>query len=72
MIAHEADPDGPEDRAVSVPGVERALLGRRIRRLRNRLGMTQEAFANAYGIPLADIVSMKSAGPCRRQPYEPI
>ncbi len=55
MIAHEVDPDDPEDRAVSIAGVERGLMGRRIRRLRNRLGMTQEAFARAYGIPLANI-----------------
>ena len=55
MIAIEADPNDPEDRAVSVAGVERGLMGRRIRRLCNRLGMTQEAFARAYGIPLANI-----------------
>lgn len=55
MIAIEADPNDPEDRAVSVAGVERGLMGRRIRRLRNRLGMTQEAFAKAYGIPIANI-----------------
>ena len=55
MIAIEADPNDPEDRAVSVAGVERGLMGRRIRRLRNRLRMTQEAFAKAYGIPLANI-----------------
>lgn len=55
MIAYEADPNDPEDRAVSVAGVERGLMGRRIRRLRNRLGMTQEAFAKTYGIPLANI-----------------
>lgn len=54
-IAHEADPNDAEDRAVSVAGVERGLMGRRIRRLRGRLGMTQEAFARAYGIPLANI-----------------
>lgn len=55
MIAHEADPDDPEDRAVSVAGVERGLMGRRIRRLRNRLGMTQDMFARTYGIPIANI-----------------
>ena len=55
MIAHDADPNDPEDFAVSVAGVERGLMGRRIRRLRNRLGMTQEAFARTYGIPLANI-----------------
>lgn len=30
-------------------------MGRRIRRLRNRLGLSQEAFAKTYGIPLANI-----------------
>jgi len=30
-------------------------MGRRIRRLRNKLGMTQEEFAAAYAIPLANI-----------------
>lgn len=55
MIAIPADPDDPEDRDVSVAGVERGLMGRRIRMLRNRLGLSQEAFALAYGIPLASI-----------------
>lgn len=54
-IAIEADPNDPEDRAVSVAGVERGLMGRRIRRLRNRLGLSQDAFAQAYGIPVANI-----------------
>jgi putative transcriptional regulator len=55
MIAIPADPNDPEDRDVSVAGVERGLMGRRIRRLRNRLGLSQEAFAATYGIPLANI-----------------
>lgn len=55
MIAIPADPDDPEDFPVSVAGVERGLMGRRIRMLRNRLGLSQEAFALAYGIPLASI-----------------
>lgn len=55
IIAIPADPDDPEDRDVSVAGLERGLMGRRIRRLRNRLGLSQEAFARAYGIPLACI-----------------
>lgn len=55
MIAIPADPNDPEDFDVSVAGLERGMMGRRIRRLRNRLGMSQEAFANAYGIPLANI-----------------
>jgi putative transcriptional regulator len=55
MIAIPKDPDDPEDFDVSVAGLERAHMGRRIRRLRNRLGMSQEAFARTYGIPLANI-----------------
>ena len=54
-IAIPADPEDPEDFPVSVAGVERGLTGRRIRQLRGRLGLSQEAFANAYGIPLANI-----------------
>ncbi|HWT13355.1 MAG TPA: helix-turn-helix domain-containing protein [Allosphingosinicella sp.] len=55
MIAIPADPDDPDDFEVSVAGVERGRMGRRIRLLRGRLGLSQEAFANAYGIPLANI-----------------
>lgn len=54
-IAIPADPDDPEDRDVSVAGLERGLMGRRIRMLRGRLGLSQEAFARTYGIPLANI-----------------
>jgi putative transcriptional regulator len=55
MIAIPADPNDPEDRDVSVAGLERAHMGRRIRKLRHRLGLSQEAFARAYGIPLANL-----------------
>lgn len=55
MIAIPADPDDPEDRDVSVAGLERARMGRKIRMLRHRLGLSQEAFARTYGIPLANI-----------------
>jgi putative transcriptional regulator len=54
-VAIPADPNDPEDFDVSVASVERAHMGRRIRRLRNRLGMSQEEFARAYGISLASI-----------------
>lgn len=54
-IAIPADPNDPEDRDVSVAGLERGLMGRRIRMLRNRLGLTQEEFAAAFGIRLASI-----------------
>lgn len=55
MIAIPADPNDPEDRDVSVAGVERGEMGRKIRMLRNRLGLSQDGFARAYGIPLANI-----------------
>lgn len=55
MIAIPADPNDPEDFDVSVAGLERGLMGRRIRKLRNRLGLSQEAFARTYGIPLANL-----------------
>lgn len=40
---------------VSIAGVDRSLMGRRIRRLRGRLGLSQEAFGERYGIPVANI-----------------
>lgn len=52
MIAIPADPNDPEDRAVSVAGLKRAHMGRRFRILRHRLGVTQEQFATTYGIPI--------------------
>ena len=54
-IAIPADPNDPEDFDVSMAGVERAHMGRRIRRLRHRLGMCQQEFAAAFGIPAASI-----------------
>lgn len=55
MIAIPADPNDPEDRDVSVAGLKRAHMGRRFRVLRHRLGMTQDQFARAYGIPLSSL-----------------
>jgi putative transcriptional regulator len=54
-IAIPADPNDPEDFDVTVAALERGLMGRRFRVLRHRLGMTQEQFAHAYGIPLASL-----------------
>ncbi|MEZ5742348.1 MAG: helix-turn-helix domain-containing protein [Sphingomonadaceae bacterium] len=54
-IAIPADPNDPEDFDVSVAGVERAHMGRRFRVLRHRLGMTQQQFAEAFGIPVSSI-----------------
>ena len=55
MISLPADPDDPEDRAVSDADLKRALMGRRIRQLRQKLGLSQADFATRFGIPLANI-----------------
>ena len=55
MIAIPADPRDSEDRDVSVAGLKRAHMGRRFRILRHRLQLSQQDFANAYGIPLSAI-----------------
>ncbi len=55
MIAIPADQDDPEDRSVSDADLKRALMGRRIRQLRQRLGLSQSEFATRFGIPLANI-----------------
>src|ERR1700734_1698522 len=54
-ILLEADPGDPEDFPVDRAALDRAHMGRRIRRLRNSLGLTQEGFAERYGIPLSAI-----------------
>jgi putative transcriptional regulator len=54
-IAIPADPNDPEDFDVTVAALERGLMGRRIRKLRNRLGMSQQEFASSFGIPAANI-----------------
>ena len=54
-IAIPADPDDPEDRDVTVAALERGLMGRRVRKLRNRLGMSQQEFAAVFGIPANSI-----------------
>lgn len=55
MIAIPADPNDPEDFDVRVAGLERGLMGRRIRQLRNRLGVSQQEFADIFGIPANNI-----------------
>ena len=54
-IATAADPNDPEDRPISVAAWKRGVMGRQIRQLRNRLGMSQQEFADIYGIPAASI-----------------
>jgi putative transcriptional regulator len=53
MIAIPADPNDPEDRDVSVAGLKRGLMGREIRLLRHRLGMTRQYEMARYMPPPA-------------------
>ena len=64
-ILLETDRRDPEDFPVDRAALDRAHMGRRIRRLRNRLGLTQEGFAERYGIPLSAIRQYEIARPCR-------
>lgn len=50
-----ADTSDPEDRDVCAAGIERGLMGRRIRMLRNKLCLSQDQFAKRFGIPIANI-----------------
>ena len=54
-IVLEADPGDPEDFPVDRAALDRAHMGRRIRRLRNRLRLTQEGFAERYGLRLCHL-----------------
>ncbi|MCL4671806.1 MAG: helix-turn-helix domain-containing protein [Sphingomonadaceae bacterium] len=54
-VAIPADPDDPEDRDVTVAVLKRAHMGRFVRTLRHRLGLSQAEFAERYGIPVANI-----------------
>ncbi len=62
IIALPADPNDPEDFDVSEAGLERGLLGRRLRRLRTGMGLSLEAFADRYGIPADEYAGYESVG----------
>ena len=52
MIAIPADPNDDEDFDVTFADLERARIGRRFRMVRHKLGLTQQQFAQTYGIPI--------------------
>ena len=60
IMALPADPNDPEDRDVSVAGLERGLLARELRRLRARLGLSLAEFADRYGIPECEYAGYES------------
>jgi len=59
-IVLPADPNDPEDFDVSAEGLERGLLGRRLRKLCAGMGLSLEAFADRYGIPAAGYAGYES------------
>lgn len=54
-IVIPADPYDAEDRDVSGQALETALIRRDLRRLRKRLGLSQEAFAQRYHIAIGTL-----------------
>jgi putative transcriptional regulator len=50
--AAEADPDNPP---LTADELARLALARRIQRVRRRLGLSQDAFAARYGVPVATL-----------------
>ena len=54
-IATPADPNDPDDFPITVAAWKRGVMGRSIRQLRKRLGMSQQEFADAFGIPATSI-----------------
>ena len=62
MAAAESDPDNPP---LTGTELDRIGLARRIKRLRTQLGLSQEAFAACYGIPVATLRQWEMA---RRAP----
>ena len=54
-IATPADPDDPDDFPITVAAWKRGVMGRSIRQLRKRLGMSQQEFADTFGIPATSI-----------------
>lgn len=60
IIVQPADPNDPEDFDVSAAGLERGLLGRRLRQLRTGMGLSLAAFADRYGIPADEYAGYES------------
>ena len=51
-VAASSDPDNPP---LDQGGLERAVVGRQVRLLRERLGLSQPAFAERFRIPVASV-----------------
>lgn len=60
-IAIPADPDDPEDRDVSIEGLERGQRARLIRRTRTQLGLSQVEFAARFHVPVGTLRDWEQA-----------
>lgn len=71
-IVLPADPNDGQDFDVSAAGLDRGLLARELRQLRNRLGLTAAEFADRYGIPEGEYAcyeSVRAAPPAAVMAY---
>ncbi|MBB3936220.1 helix-turn-helix domain-containing protein [Aureimonas phyllosphaerae] len=60
-IALQADPRDPEDFDVSTDGLDRGQKARVIRRVRNRLGLSQPEFARRFRVPVGTLRDWEQA-----------
>lgn len=60
-IALRADPQDPEDFDVTAEGLDRGQKAREIRRVRNRLGLSQPEFARRFRVPVGTLRDWEQA-----------
>lgn len=60
-IALPADPNDPEDRDVSVEGIERGQRARLVRTTRAKLGLSQPEFAARFHVPVGTLRDWEQA-----------
>ena len=60
-IVLPADPDDPEDFDVTEEGLEQGYRAREIRMTRTALGLTQEAFAERFRVPVGTLRDWEQA-----------
>ena len=56
-----ADPAAPEDRDVSIEGMERGQRARLIRKTRTELGLSQTEFASRFRVPVGTLRDWEQA-----------
>lgn len=56
-----ADPTDPDDRDVSIEGMERGQRARQIRMTRTKLGLSQTEFASRFRVPVGTLRDWEQA-----------